>query len=185
MKDSWGLFERKDTRLPGCYELEPVIRDDERGSFTKTFHEGAFAELGLRADFKEAYHSTSVKGVLRGLHFQLPPAEHAKLVYCIEGNVMDVALDLRCNSVTYGQHHICYLKAKTGNMFYLPAGLAHGFYTLSEHAVMMYCVTSLYDPVHDSGVRWDSAGITWPDSKPIMSDRDKEFVPFTDFQSPF
>lgn len=185
MKDSWGLFERKDTKLPGCYELQSVIRGDKRGSFTKTFHEGAFAELGLRTDFKEEYHSMSVKGVLRGLHFQLPPAGHAKLVYCIEGEVMDVALDLRCDSATYGQHHICHLKAEIGNMFYLPVGLAHGFYTLSERAIMMYCVTSVYDPSHDSGVRWDSAEISWPDSQPTLSERDKMFMPLEDFKSPF
>ena len=122
---------------------------------------------------------------MRGLHFQTPPADCAKLVYCVEGKVWDVALDLRKNSPTYGQHHSLVLDGNIGNMFYLPEGMAHGFYTMSEHVVMMYKVTKVYNQEHDTGIRWDSAGIPWPCMSPILSDRDRKFVCFRDFETPF
>lgn len=185
MKDSLGLFDRIDTQLEGCYEIQPVVRGDSRGSFTKTFHEYAFKELELATNFVEQYHSMSVKDVVRGLHFQLPPAEHEKLVYCVTGKVMDVALDLRRDSKTYGKFQIFTLDAEKGNMAYLPKGMAHGFCTLSETAIMMYMVTSVYDSLHDSGILWDSAGIPWPVEHPILSERDNTFVKLEDFNSPF
>ena len=185
MKDSFGLFERIDTKLEGCYEIQPVVREDSRGIFIKTFHESAFKELSLATDFIEQYHSMSVKNVVRGLHFQIPPAEHEKLVYCTVGKVMDVALDLRKNSETYGEFHVFTLDWEKGNMAYLPKGMAHGFCTLSDKAVMMYMVTSQYDPKHDSGILWSSAGIPWPVEQPILSERDQIFVKLEDFKSPF
>lgn len=185
MKDSFGLYERKDTSLAGCYEIQPVVRGDARGSFVKTFHKAAFEELALATDYIEQYYSVSVRGVVRGLHFQTPPGEHEKLVYCGEGTVMDVALDLRKTSKTYGCFYICTLEAEKGNMVYLPRGMAHGFCTLSDRAVMMYMVTSMYDPTHDTGILWNSVGIPWKIEHPVLSERDKNFVKFEDFDSPF
>ncbi|GGY28925.1 dTDP-4-dehydrorhamnose 3,5-epimerase [Pseudoduganella albidiflava] len=173
------------TSIPGCFELRPIVRRDERGSFTKVFHEDVFRDAGLRTDFAEEYYSISQQGVLRGLHFQVPPHDHAKLVYCPQGRVLDAALDLRRGSPTYGRHLALELSGEAGNMLYLPAGLAHGFYTLSEQALMVYKVTSTYAPAHDGGVLWNSAGIDWPDSAPLLSPRDRTFPTLADFDSPF
>lgn len=178
-------MEIRPTTIPGCFELVPRVMRDERGSFTKVFHQQAFRAAGLRTDFAEEYYSWSKRGVLRGLHFQTPPHEHAKLVYCPQGRVMDVALDLRRGSPTYGQHCTLQLDGDSGNMLYLPAGLAHGFYTLSEQALMVYKVTSVYAPDSDAGILWDSAHIAWPDRQPVTSLRDRGFPALDAFDSPF
>ena len=185
MKDKLGLFEKTDTPLAGCYELQPVVRGDSRGSFVKTFHNEAFNELGLATNFTEEYYSTSVKNVLRGMHFQIPPADHVKLVYCIFGTVMDVVVDLRKNSATFGKHQIFQLDSDKGNMIYIPKGLAHGFLTLSDKAIMVYNVTSIYSPENDKGILWNSCGIDWKCKNPILSERDKKHPAFDEFESPF
>jgi dTDP-4-dehydrorhamnose 3,5-epimerase len=124
--------------------------------------------------------------VLRGLHFQTPPHEHAKLVTCILGRVWDVALDLRQASPTYGQHFSIELGQQEPCALYLPPGFAHGYLALEEPATMVYCVASEYAPNHDAGIRWDSAGIPWPiGSPPIVSPRDDALPAFKDFHSPF
>jgi dTDP-4-dehydrorhamnose 3,5-epimerase len=179
------MMEFIPSRIPGCFEIQPVVFKDERGLFVKTFHEQVFAQHGLETHFAETYYSRSYKGVLRGLHFQVPPYDHAKLVYCIAGRVKDVVVDLRVGSPTYGEFASFLLSAETANMVYVPRGLAHGFYTLSDSAIMMYKVTSVYSPQHDTGIRWDSVGIDWPNDNPIISERDRQFVPLADFQSPF
>ncbi len=164
----------KETAIPGCYELTPRILSDERGVFVKTFHEGIFKEHGLTTDWREEYYSVSRRGVLRGLHFQLPPHDHDKLVYCTAGVVLDAVADLRKGSPAYGGHVMLELSAEKGNMLYIPRGLAHGFYVKSEAATMMYKVSSVYAPEHDAGILWNSAGIPWPDENPILSDRDRQ-----------
>ena len=151
-------------------------------------HKDAFKELELETDFREQYYSVSRKNVLRGLHFQLPPSDHAKLVYCTEGRIFDAAVDLRQGSASYGRFHTCELSRENGKMLYIPRGMAHGFYTLSEQAVVMYNVTSLYDAERDSGILWHSVGIPWPvptNEQPILSRRDKGFCSFAEFSSPF
>lgn len=176
------------TAIPGCFQLVPDIRSDERGSFVKTFRADLFRQHGMATAYAEEYYSLSQRNVVRGLHFQLPPHEHAKLVYCVQGAVLDAALDLRRGSPTFGQHLTFELSAQNGHMLYLPAGLAHGFCTLGEQAVMMYKVTSEYAPQHDSGVRWDTAGIAWPEEiqrAPVLSARDQGFAALADFDSPF
>ena len=185
MKDKLGIIEKFETPLQGCYELQPIVRKDNRGSFTKTFHIESFKELGLEVEFKEELRSISIKNVLRGLHFQTPPADHVKLVYCVEGTVIDVAVDLRKSSPTYGKFHMVTLDGQKCNMFYLPKGLAHGFYTLSDNAIMMYKLTSVYSPENDKGILWNSVGIPWPCNEPIISDRDIRHISFSDFDSPF
>ena len=173
------------TDIVGCFELQPRVLTDARGDFVKTFHQDWFQEHGLRTDWVEQYYTKSRKGVLRGLHFQLPPHDHAKLVYCTAGEVMDVALDLRKGSPSFGRHVCLTLRAASGNLMYLASGLAHGFYTLSDSATMVYNVTSVYSPACDSGIRWDSAGIAWPDQAPTLSERDQGFVGLGSFDSPF
>ena len=169
----------------GCFELLPDIYNDNRGLFVKTFQKNIFRDFGLEFDFEEEYYSCSKKGVLRGLHFQLPPHEHSKLVYCIEGNVFDAVVDLRINSMTYGEYVTVELSAKKANMLYVPPGLAHGFYVLSKRATMVYKVSTVYSPKYDTGILWNSTGIPWPDKNPIISKRDSQFLKFEQFKSPF
>ena len=185
MKDSFGLFEKIETSIEGLFEIQTKVRGDNRGSFIKTFHIDAFKELNLETDFIERYHSTSVKNVLRGMHFQTPPADHVKLVYCAEGKVLDVVVDLRKNSSTFGKHQKFNLDAEKGNMIYIPKGLAHGFLTLSDKAVMFYNQTTVYSLENDKGVLWSSCEIDWNCTAPILSERDKKHPALADFDSPF
>jgi dTDP-4-dehydrorhamnose 3,5-epimerase len=174
-----------ETQLLGCYVIHSDVFTDHRGRFVKILQEPPFAERGLRTDFREVYYSVSKQRVLRGLHFQTPPHEHAKLVYCPLGRVLDVLVDIRAGSPTYRQHATFALSAQQGSSLYIPPGLAHGFYTVSDEALMVYHVTSAYAPAHDTGILWNSAGIAWPDAQPILSERDSRFPTLAGFQSPF
>lgn len=173
------------TAIPGAYQVFLEIKKDERGSFVKTFREDVFRAHGLATQFAEEYYSVSRKGVLRGMHFQTPPHQHTKLVHCLSGRVFDVVVDLRVDSPTFGQALSFELSADAGNLLYLPPGIAHGFYAMTDQAIMQYKVTSAYDPLHDQGVRWDSIGMAWPDSAPQISVRDSGFAAMGDFASPF
>jgi dTDP-4-dehydrorhamnose 3,5-epimerase len=179
------MIERVETAVPGFLELRPPVREDGRGRFVKVFHEGDFARLGLATAWAEEYYSVSTHRVLRGLHFQLPPHDCAKLVYCVSGSVMDVGVDLRVGSPTYGRHATLDLSAARGNMAYLEAGLAHGFYVREGPATLVYKVTAVYAPDADTGILWSSAGIAWPDPGPVVSERDRGFAPLARFDSPF
>ncbi len=174
-----------ETRIPGCLEIVPLCFQDKRGRFVKTYHEQTFESHGCCIDWKEEFYSVSRRGVLRGLHFQLPPHQHDKLVYCTAGTLLDAVVDLRKGSPTYGDHILLELSAEKGNMLYIPRGLAHGFYVTSESATMMYKVSSVYAPDHDAGIRWDSAGIAWPASTPIITTKDGILPPLINFTSPF
>lgn len=178
-------MEIKKTKISGCYEIIPKVLKDERGYFVKTFHQDIFRESELETHFAEEYYSLSHKGVLRGLHFQLPLADHVKMVYCVAGRVIDAVVDLRVGSSTYGQYEIFEMSSERANMVYIPRGLAHGFYVLSDNALMLYKVTSIYSPEHDAGILWNSAGIQWPDINPIISKRDSDFPSLSNFISPF
>lgn len=160
------------TLCKGCYELQPLVVIDIRGGFVKTVHRSQFDNLGLRWDFVEQYYSSSHKRVLRGMHYQASPMQHAKLIYCVQGRVLDVALDLRFASATFRQYFTIELSADLGNMVYLAPGFAHGFYVFSESATLVYNVTSEFSAEHDLGLRWNSFGFCWPDSNPIVSVRD-------------
>lgn len=171
--------------LPGCHLLQPRVFQDARGRFVKPVVRSTPEANGLRADFVEQYHSTSVRGVIRGMHFQLPPYDHAKLVYCAAGGVIDVLLDLRKRSSTYSQHLSLPLTVDSGHAIYVAAGVAHGFLATLEPALMVYNVTSEHAATHDAGVRWDSFGYDWEVSAPILSDRNGAFPPLAQFDSPF
>jgi dTDP-4-dehydrorhamnose 3,5-epimerase len=174
----------KPTAIPGCYEIQSELYKDVRGMFVKTVHRETFAEYGLESDFPEQYYTVSESGVVRGLHFQLPPHAHAKLVFCISGSVLDAVVDLRAGSPTYGKSFQTELSGARGNMLYIPRGLAHGFCAF-EKSVMMYNVTSMYAPQDDAGLLWNSAGITWPVCNPVLSDRDRSFPVLDSFETPF
>jgi len=188
LKSFWvlnNMFDIKTCKIKGCLELQPKVFADNRGKFVKVFHEQAFANLGLETNFVEEYYSVSNKHVIRGLHFQLPPMDHVKMVYCVQGEAMDVVVDLRLNSPTYGQHVSFKLSSSKANSIYIPKGLAHGFCALSENTIMVYNVSTVYSPEHDAGISWDSVGIEWPTQEANLSQRDLSFCTLTEFNSPF
>jgi dTDP-4-dehydrorhamnose 3,5-epimerase len=171
--------------LPGLTAIQSRHLADRRGSFTKIFHAELYEKAGLRLPLVEEYISISHKNVIRGLHFQLPPRDHAKLVYCASGRLLDVVVDLRANSPNYGQAASMELSESSGSILYVPSGLAHGFASLTDHCVMVCAMTSVYSAEHDAGIRWDSFGFSWPVQAPILSDRDMALPALADFRSPF
>lgn len=179
------MFTLKPSKLAGCFELQPKVMEDARGRFVKVFHEEAFAGAGLATGFAEEYYSVSHRNVIRGMHFQLPPMDHVKMAYCIAGEVLDAVVDLRVGSPTYGQFALFELSAARANSVYIPKGMAHGFCALSDQAVMVYKVGTVYSPAHDAGVLWNSMGIPWPTEQPVISERDTGFPALADFISPF
>lgn len=173
------------TQLQGVYIIEQDVFKDKRGAFVKTFQRSFFAEHGLECDFVENYYTKSHEDVIRGMHFQAHPHDHAKLVTVIQGTIIDVILDIRRASPTYGQHVEIELSRENRRSIYIARGLAHGFGTLSDSAIAYYMVTSEYAPDHDKGIRFDSFGYRWPITTPIISDRDLSHVPFEQFATPF
>ena len=138
-------------------------------------------KLGLEFGFKESFHTRSAANVLRGMHFQMAPADGAKLVYCLEGAILDVILDVRPESPAFGSVYTFELSADEPAGVYIPRGVAHGFYVQRAPALVMYHVTSENDPQCDTGVRWDSFGFEWPVSDPLLSPRDAALRSFSEF----
>ena len=161
------------TPLPGCLVIEPVVHGDARGFFYEGFNAAKFAEHGLDLRFVQSNVSRSARGVLRGLHYQWPNPQ-GKLVSVLEGEVYDVAVDIRVGSPTFGQWAAAVLSAGNKRHFWIPEGFAHGFAVLSEHATFTYQCTALYDRAADAGVRWNDAaiGVDWPIAEPTLSDKD-------------
>ena len=178
-------MEKIETTLAGAFLVRPPLFTDMRGGFVKTFHRDLFREFGVEPAFTEEFYSTSAKGVIRGMHFQTPPADHAKYVCCLVGAVRDVILDLRRASPTYGQHFAVELSAENRLGFYISAGFAHGFLSLTDGSLMLYKTTTVHAPACDAGIRWDSFGYDWGVAAPIVSARDSTFPVFGDFPSPF
>jgi dTDP-4-dehydrorhamnose 3,5-epimerase len=175
----------KSTKIVGCFEIEIVIHEDNRGKLIKTFHKESFEKVGLYTDFPEHYYSVSKKKVLRGLHFQIPDQHHIKLVSCLQGSILDVVVDLRIGSPSYGQHLTIELNSEKANMLYIPKGCAHGFYTLSDNSIFSNKTSTMYSSDHDRGIHWESCDIAWPDKNPILSDKDRQLPYFENFESPF
>ena len=173
------------TGIEDCFEIQPKVNIDKRGRFIKIFVEDLFIKNKLEYKFVEEYYTVSKKNVLRGLHFQTPPHEHTKIVYCVDGHVTDVMLDLRVGSPTYLKYAVTELKANTGNYLYIAKGVAHGFLVRSSTAALVYKVSTQYAQAHDSGIRWDSAGVKWEGDGFIVSDRDNDFIELKNFNSPF
>lgn len=178
-------MEFLETCLPGLIEIQPRVFQDGRGLFVKTFIDAEFTNHGLETGFVEEFYTTSMRSVLRGLHFQEPPYEQVKVIYCTFGSVFDVVVDLRKGSPTFGKFATFDLESSQPRLLYIPPGMAHGFYTRSELGVMQYKVTRHYAPIHDAGVRWDSLGIPWPALPVHLSDRDAQLPLFKDYDSPF
>ena len=165
--------------------VETPAFEDERGLFVKTFHKDEFRKHKLNVVFRESFYSVSKKNVIRGMHFHLPPKDHAKLVYVDNGAIMDVVLDLRNGSPTYGAYAAFELSQENRKMVFIPTGCAHGFLSLRNNTHTTYLQSSTHSPQHDTGIRFDSFGMDWKVGKPILSNRDKSFVALKDFKSPF
>lgn len=176
--------EFEELGLSNVFLIKNQVFNDERGRFIKVFNSDNFIKNDIDCDFKESYYSISHKNVIRGIHFQLPPFEHNKLVYVSKGKILDVILDLRRGSPTYGKYETVYLDENL-NSIYIPKGCAHGFGVLSDFAVVHYQVSSVYNPNSDCGILWNSFGFDWPIESPIISKRDLSFNRFLDFDSPF
>lgn len=173
------------TKIPGAFIIETDSFKDDRGTFVKTFHEDTFKEHGINVDFKESFYSISKKDVIRGMHFHLPPKDHAKLVYVSHGSTIDVILDLRKGSPAYGEHQSIELSAENHRMVYIPTGCAHGFISLADDTCMIYLQSGVYSKECDSGIAYDSFGMKWQVQKPVLSKRDQEFVSLDNFNTPF
>ncbi len=178
-------FELAETGIEGCFEIKPRVFEDQRGRFVKLFHRDYFNELGLETEYEEEYYSVSPARVLRGLHFQVPPKAHIKLVSCVQGSILDVVCDLRKESTSFGRVFTTELSSEQGTMLYVPEGLAHGFYVLSEFATFVSMNSKKFAPECDKGIRWDSIPFNWPDKAPIVSEKDSGMVPLEEFQNPF
>jgi dTDP-4-dehydrorhamnose 3,5-epimerase len=167
-----------ETGLPGCVVLEPQVFGDDRGFFYESFNRDKLAAIGLPSGFAQGNVSRSVRGVLRGLHYQWPRPQ-GKLVSVLEGEVWDVAADVRRGSPTFGQWTAVVLSAENKRHFWIPEGFAHGFATLSDTALFNYVCTDTYDRDADAGVRWNDAtlAIDWPVASPLLSDKDAK-LPF-------
>jgi len=163
----------RETTLEGVALIEPVVHGDTRGFFQETYREDAFAELGITVDFVQDNHSRSVRGVLRGMHFQIGEGQ-AKLVRCARGAIHDVVVDLRRGSLTFGEWEAHQLDER-GLQLYVPVGFAHGFCVTSEVADVIYKCSSYYDPALERGIAFDDpdVGIEWPDLDLTVSERDR------------
>ena len=178
-------MEIKPTELNGVYVIQPGIIKDVRGYFVKIFNEQEYMKHELDFDLKEHYYTASKYGVVRGMHFQIPPHDHNKIVYILYGNITDAVLDLRKESATFQQHISLELNETNRNAVYIPKGCAHGFLVKSEYAIVAYLQSSFYVPEHNKGILWNSFGMEWGVDEPILSDRDKGFSDLKEFESPF
>lgn len=171
--------------LPGAWRITLRAHTDARGSFVKTFVRSVLASQGLAFDAAEEYYSTSRRDVVRGMHFQLPPHAHAKLVYCAVGAVRDVLLDLRSGR-GYGRVAETLLDSSEPAVLLIPQGVAHGFLALQDDSLMVYKTSTEHAPVADAGIAWDSFEHDWRmTAPPVLSERDGRHPAFADFQSPF
>lgn len=163
-----------ETPLAGLLIIEPKVFGDERGFFLETWSRQRYQEMGINVDFVQDNLSFSRRGVLRGLHFQNPQPQ-GKLVYVLQGEVFDVAVDIRKGSPTFGRWHGVVLSDENKRQFWVPAGFAHGFCVTSESALFAYKCTELYAPQHERSIRWDdpSLAIDWPITEPQVSDKDR------------
>ena len=182
-------MEVKKTAIEGVYIIEPRVFEDARGYFFESFSQWEFDEKIGPVTFVQDNESKSSYGVMRGLHFQRPPFTQSKLVRCVKGAVLDVAVDIRKGSPTYGQHVAVELTEENHLQFFIPKGFAHGFSVLSETAVFQYKCDEFYHPEADGGIRIldDSLGIDWriPTDHAILSEKDTRHPLLKDFESPF
>lgn len=175
------------TEIPGLLIVQPRIFEDSRGYFFESYNREALASQGINAEFVQDNQSLSQKGVLRGLHFQMPPYTQGKLVTVIKGAVLDVAVDLRKGSPTYGKHVAIELTEKNKTMFWVPEGFAHGFVTLEDNTIFSYKCTNFYHKESERSILWNDPeiGIEWGIRDPLLSEKDIAGLRLEEFDSPF
>jgi dTDP-4-dehydrorhamnose 3,5-epimerase len=175
------------TFIEGLLVIKPRVFEDARGYFFESYSEKALREAGLHAQFVQDNQSLSQKGVLRGLHFQAPPFAQGKLVRVIKGSVLDVVVDIRKESPTYGKHFAIELNEQNKTMLWVPEGFAHGFATLQNDTIFYYKCSNYYHKESEGCVMWNDKdlGIEWNVKDPVLSEKDKAGTPFRDFVSPF
>ena len=175
------------TNIEGLLVIQPKVFGDERGYFFESFRDDVLNNHGVSSKFVQDNQSKSNKGILRGLHFQKAPHAQGKLVRVVKGSVLDIALDIRTNSPTYGHHFSIELNEVNKTIFYIPPGFAHGFLTLEDNTLFSYKCTNYYNLESEGSVLWNSASlnIDWGIENPILSEKDKTAPNFMDFKSPF
>ena len=179
-------FEFTRLDIPDVILVTPRAFTDERGFFMEAYKRSDFSAFGF-PPFVQLNHSHSRGNVLRGLHFQRPPKAQGKLVYVVRGEILDVGVDLRRHSPTYGQWVSAWLSEQNHQMLYIPPGFAHGFYVTSDEADVLYQVTEEFSAEHDGGIRWNDPqiGVLWPTETPILSAKDARLPLLADITSPF
>ncbi|GJM28620.1 MAG: dTDP-4-dehydrorhamnose 3,5-epimerase [Cyclobacteriaceae bacterium] len=162
-----------ETGIEDLWEINPSIHRDHRGYFMESFHTSKFDEMGISSSFVQDNQSFSKKGVLRGLHFQKPPFSQGKLISVLQGEVLDIVVDIRKSSATYGKYFSCVLNDKKYNMLYVPEGMAHGFLALKD-SLFAYKCTNFYHHQSEAGIVWNDPdlAIDWGSVKPILSEKD-------------
>lgn len=175
------------TKIEGLLIIHPNIFKDQRGYFFESWNKNSFKENGIDANFIQDNQSFSSKGVIRGLHFQNPPFAQGKLVRVIKGSVLDVAVDIRKNSSTYGQHVKVKLTGENNKIFWIPPGFAHGFSTLENNTILSYKCSGIYNKESESSLIWNdpTLNINWEIKDPIISEKDKQANKFITFKSMF
>lgn len=171
-----------ETKIAGLYIIEALRFEDLRGVLIKPFNFDKYRELDVNLEFKETWFTKSKKNVIRAMHLQIKEMACEKLVSVINGSVIDVILDLRRESKTFGQFFEIELNDKTPIALYIPKGCAHGYRVLEDNTITMYCATKVHSADHDLGIKWDSFGYDWKIDNPILSDKDKRLIDFKDFE---
>ena len=180
-------MEIEEKEINGLIEIFPKVFGDQRGFFLETYNEVRYQDIIYNGQFVQDNFSSSNKGVLRGLHLQLPPYSQGKLVQVLTGSAIDVAVDLRKNSKTFGQHVTVFLSSEKRNQFWIPEGFAHGFLALEDNTIFSYKCTNYYNPKSEVTILWNDRNlqIDWQIENPIISPKDQEGTLFKDFISPF
>ena len=181
-------MDKMEERFNGLLVIEPMVIDDPRGFFMETYSRQRYREIGIEAEFVQDNHSLSLrKGTLRGMHYQLNPKAQSKLIRVVRGSVLDVAVDIRRGSPTFGKYLTLVLSAENKRQLYMPGGFAHGICSLADETEVIYKVDKYYAPEMDRSFRWDDPeiGIEWPVVDPILSERDRQAPSFADAEMNF
>lgn len=174
-----------ETYINGLYTIDFHTNVDARGEFIKTIHANTFEKFDLEFRFQESYFSISHKNVIRGMHFQIPPDDQNKLVILVKGRIIDVVVDLRKESISFGKYFAVELNEKKRQGIYIGKGLAHGFVALENDSILAYHTTTVYSKQNDKGILYNSFGFNWGVASPIISERDMSFPLLKEFNSPF
>ncbi|MEM3845503.1 MAG: dTDP-4-dehydrorhamnose 3,5-epimerase [Candidatus Parvarchaeota archaeon] len=178
-------MEFESLEIEGLVLIKPKVYYDNRGFFMETYSKKEFEEHGIKTEFVQDNHSWSIKNTLRGLHFQKEPYSQAKLIRCISGEILDVAVDIRKNKKTFGKHVKINLSAENKYMLFIPEGFAHGFLVLSDYAEIIYKVSKFYNKEYESGIIWNDPelAIEWPVKNPILSENDRSRPRFSEIKN--